>query len=147
METVRITCFERDADAIPAIEEFERLMDHVSRRAYQLFEERGRYDGMDLDDWLQAENQMLGTPAAETEELEGEFRTVVTLPWFQAEDIEISVGPGEMVVRAELLTEAGVPTMKVMRRFQYPKAVEVSLVRAEFADGLLVVVAPKQSTR
>lgn len=94
METVRITCFERDADAIPAIEEFERLMDHVSRRAYQLFEERGRYDGMDLDDWLQAENQMLGTPAAETEELEGEFRTVVTLPWFQAEDIEISLGPG-----------------------------------------------------
>lgn len=143
METVRIKYFERDAEAIPAIEEFERLMDHVSRRAYQLFEERGRYHGMDLDDWLQAENQMLGTPAAETEESDGEFRTVVTLQWFQAKDIGLFVGPREMVLRAELLSETGVPTMKVMRRFQYPQPVKVKQVKAQFSDGILVVVAPK----
>jgi len=32
----------------------------VRQRAYQLYEERGREDGHDLDDWLRAEAEMLG---------------------------------------------------------------------------------------
>jgi hypothetical protein len=38
-----------------AIEEKIRL------RAYQLYEARGRQDGHDLDDWLQAEAETLGS--------------------------------------------------------------------------------------
>jgi outer membrane protein TolC len=30
------------------------------RRAYQLYEQRGRIDGFDLDDWLEAEREILG---------------------------------------------------------------------------------------
>ena len=33
----------------PAVEE------NISRRAYELYEQRGRSQGRDLDDWLQAE--------------------------------------------------------------------------------------------
>ncbi len=29
-------------------------------RAYELFEERGRADGQDLDDWLRAESEICG---------------------------------------------------------------------------------------
>jgi hypothetical protein len=32
----------------------------VERRAYELYEQRGREDGRDWDDWLQAEREMLG---------------------------------------------------------------------------------------
>jgi Protein of unknown function (DUF2934) len=32
----------------------------VRQRAYQLYEERGREDGHDMDDWLRAEAEMLG---------------------------------------------------------------------------------------
>jgi hypothetical protein len=32
----------------------------VRERAYQFYEERGREDGHDLDDWLRAEAEMLG---------------------------------------------------------------------------------------
>jgi Protein of unknown function (DUF2934) len=31
----------------------------VRQRAYQLYEERGREDGHDVDDWLRAEAEML----------------------------------------------------------------------------------------
>lgn len=31
------------------------LQDQIRARAYQLYEQRGRDDGHDLDDWLQAE--------------------------------------------------------------------------------------------
>jgi hypothetical protein len=30
----------------------------IARRAYALYEERGRTDGADLDDWLQAEREL-----------------------------------------------------------------------------------------
>ena len=39
----------------PAVAEQIRL------RAYQLYEARGREDGRDLDDWLQAESEILGS--------------------------------------------------------------------------------------
>lgn len=34
--------------------------ERIRRRAYELYEERGRADGFALDDWLQAEAEILG---------------------------------------------------------------------------------------
>ena len=36
----------------------EELQEQVSRRAYELYEARGREDGHDLDDWLHAESDV-----------------------------------------------------------------------------------------
>jgi hypothetical protein len=35
----------------------------IQLRAYELYEQRGRTDGHDLDDWLQAERRIKGTQA------------------------------------------------------------------------------------
>jgi len=35
----------------------------IQRRAYELYEQRGRTDGHDWDDWLQAECEIRGTQA------------------------------------------------------------------------------------
>jgi hypothetical protein len=35
--------------------------EQVRRRAYELYEERGRVDGFEEKDWLQAEAEFLGT--------------------------------------------------------------------------------------
>jgi hypothetical protein len=37
------------------------LEEQIRLRAYQLYDARGREDGHDLDDWLQAEADFLGT--------------------------------------------------------------------------------------
>jgi hypothetical protein len=34
--------------------------ERIASRAYTLYEQRGRQDGYDLDDWLEAERQVLG---------------------------------------------------------------------------------------
>jgi len=39
--------------------------EEVERRAYELYEQRGREEGRDWDDWLQAEREMLGADAEE----------------------------------------------------------------------------------
>ena len=35
----------------------------IRQRAYELYEQRGRTDGHDLDDWLRAEREIKGTQA------------------------------------------------------------------------------------
>ena len=35
------------------------LQEHVRRRAFELYEQRGREDGHELDDWLQAESEIV----------------------------------------------------------------------------------------
>jgi len=36
--------------------------ERIRRRAYELYEQRGRVDGFALDDWLQAEAEVLKAP-------------------------------------------------------------------------------------
>jgi hypothetical protein len=38
-----------------SVESLESLEERIRSRAYDLFERRGRADGRDLEDWLQAE--------------------------------------------------------------------------------------------
>jgi Protein of unknown function (DUF2934) len=39
------------------------LEEDIRRRAYELYEERGREDGHDLDDWLRAEAEITAKSA------------------------------------------------------------------------------------
>lgn len=34
---------------------------HIAQRAYELYEQRGRQDGLDLEDWLEAERELAGS--------------------------------------------------------------------------------------
>jgi hypothetical protein len=43
-------------ETTPVVDPDER----IRRRAFELFELRGRQDGHDFDDWLQAESEILG---------------------------------------------------------------------------------------
>ena len=38
----------------------EALQDEIARRAYELYEARGYVDGFDIEDWLQAEQDIVG---------------------------------------------------------------------------------------
>jgi hypothetical protein len=46
--------------------EDELNREEVQRRAYELYEQRGREDGHDWDDWLQAEHELRGTEVQAT---------------------------------------------------------------------------------
>ena len=42
----------------------EETQEQIRQRAYELYEQRGREDGRDLDDWLQAESEVTGKAKA-----------------------------------------------------------------------------------
>ncbi|MGA2604990.1 MAG: DUF2934 domain-containing protein [Verrucomicrobiia bacterium] len=44
--------------------------EQIAARAYQLYLERGRTDGHDVDDWLQAEYELMQLPVRKLAEIE-----------------------------------------------------------------------------
>jgi len=46
----------------------ELTEEYIRQRAYQIFEQRGRQDGHDVEDWLQAESEIVGKKPAPVEE-------------------------------------------------------------------------------
>jgi Protein of unknown function (DUF2934) len=44
--------------APPPTESASEVQEQIRRRAFELYEERGRTDGRDLEDWLQAESEV-----------------------------------------------------------------------------------------
>ena len=53
---------QKAAKSTPSVDQTSTaLTEHYIRvRAYQLFEQRGRQDGHDVEDWLQAEEELIG---------------------------------------------------------------------------------------
>jgi hypothetical protein len=48
----------RQTPAIAVMKSAPELQEQIRRRAYELYEQRGREDGHELDDWLQAESEV-----------------------------------------------------------------------------------------
>lgn len=48
------------AENTPLTREQPRIEDEIRRRAYELYEERGRQDGLHDEDWARAETEVLG---------------------------------------------------------------------------------------
>ena len=66
-EKRRLNIMKADARAKPiAISESPDIEDEIRRRAYQLFEGRGKEVGRELEDWLRAEEEVRGTKTKST---------------------------------------------------------------------------------
>ena len=52
-------------------ETLEALQERIRIRAYQLYEQRGRQDGHELDDWVQAEREVATIEGARRHRVQG----------------------------------------------------------------------------
>jgi len=59
MVTIRTT--EQRAPTMAEQAKGAEVQDRIVRRAYELYEQRGRQEGQDLEDWLKAEQQLAGS--------------------------------------------------------------------------------------
>ena len=138
---------------LPLFQEMEKQLEEVRRRAFRLFETRGRELGHDFEDWIRAEHEIMGWSAAELAELDGEYKLEMTLPGFDPKQVEVAATPSEIVVHAEikaekkpgedhiLWTEFG--PNNVYRRFALPRPIDVNRTKATLEHGLLKVLAEK----
>jgi len=142
-----------DTKTLPVFEEIAKRFEAIRRRAFDLFEKRGGELGHELEDWLKAEHELMGWPAAELSEKEGAYEIEITLPGFEAKDIEVTATPTEVIAHAatheEKKTEEGnvlwteFGSNDVYRRFELPNPIDVDKVTANLENGLLRIKAPE----
>ncbi len=137
----------------PVLEQLRALTDRIRQRAYEIFQRRAGTEGSDLDDWLNAENDLLIIPGSDLIETDSRYELELALPGFDAKDVEITALPDALIVRAKNIQEqqktegnvqmTGFGEKCLFRRFELPTLIDVDNVSANLDRGLLRLTAPK----
>ena len=143
---------------LPVFAEFDKVMEKIRKRAFEMFSEHGVKHGRDFDDWLAAEREVCW-PSAELAETDNTFEIRVALPGFDRSNVTITANPKEMLVKAlrdeqeESKDEkknvhwSDFEKSEVLRHIELPDSIDVEQVKATMKDGLLTVVAKKAAEK
>ena len=135
---------------------FERLAEisrETAQKAHDFFLARGGEFGKEIDDWFNAENEVLQFVPVEVAESNGTVRVKAHTAGFKPEDIEICVKDDMLMISG--LTEqwkekedknvvySDFKSNKFFRRLTLPVPVNADDAKAEMKDGILNIILPK----
>ena len=83
-----------------------RIQEAIARRAYDLFEKRGRQHGSDLADWFRAEEEIERPANVSILEDASEIKVRTQVPGFLASEIQVGISPDHVVIWG-LKTDSG----------------------------------------
>jgi HSP20 family protein len=147
------TAIFRMSDANSLTRRMSSLFDTLNRRAYELFESHGCQNGHDLEDWFQAEMEVLGPMPMEISDADDELIVRADLPGFQEKDIEVRVEPRRLIIsgkREQVHDQQKRKTIysdrrsdEVFRLVDLSDEVDPNKVKATLQDGTLEIELPK----
>src|SRR2546429_5531449 len=145
------------ADAVPIrkpssiLDEVKQMQDRIMRRAYEIFEQNGNMLGRELENWTQAERELVWKPAFELCEKDGRFQLEAAISGVEPKDIDIKVTPEDIILKAatehQHIEQKGLVhycefnTGQMFRVIHLPKKIDPDKVKAEFKNGLLRLTA------
>ncbi len=137
----------------PVFAEVERTIDKIRQRAFSLFEKRDGPPGLDWEDWLLAEHEVLGTSLAELVESDKEWKLKVAVPGVESKDITVTATAETLIVQADWshrysgsdgeIRFCEFSREPLCRQFGLPSPIDVNSVSASVDKGVLNVVAMK----
>lgn len=133
----------QDAMVIPVrvaetiIDEIDEMYDQITKRAYEIFCQRGGTATLDLEDWLTAERELLFKPEVDVEENDRTIKVRVRLGKVRPFDVQLLLTPDAMVIQGE----HGPIPKKVFRTVQFPRRIDVGKADVKYENGCLVLTA------
>jgi HSP20 family protein len=134
-------------------DEFDKLYDSITRRAFEIFENDGRFLGRALEHWLRAERELLQPVPLNMTESDGNYIVQAEVPGFGSQDLEIEVEPRRLAISGKHETKQDETkektirsewrTDQILRTLDLPADVDTSKVSAALKDGILTVALPK----
>jgi HSP20 family protein len=135
---------------------FERaqsIFDEISRRAYEIFEGRGQLFGRDLEDWFQAERELLHPVHVQVSEAADALEIKAEVPGFNEKELSVNVEPNRLVIagKRDRKTEqtkgktiySEICQNEMMRVIELSAEVETEKVTATLTNGILELRLPK----
>ena len=116
------------------------LLEAVRTRAYNLFEERGRMDGYDLEDWLRAEQEAGLLPVHGMEQTPEQVHITLEHEALQNARPKVDAEPNAITVEVTG-TDAGMPDL--FGRYEFSDPIDLSRVTARLSGRVLEITAEK----
>jgi HSP20 family protein len=135
------------------LERVQQLHDLIERRAFEIFDGNGRTFGHELEDWFNAESELLHPVHIEVAEADGNLTVRAEVPGFTAKELEVSVEPLRITISGKRDTKKGRKdertaytercSNQVLRVIDLPEAVNSDKPSASLRDGVLELTMPK----
>lgn len=135
------------------LEQMEDRFNSLTRRAYEIFERNGRSFGRDLDNWFQAERELLHPVPINVTESDDSFEVKAEVPGFTEKEIEVGVEPRRLTITGKRETKkeekkgktvyAESCSDEILRMVDLPVEVETDKTTATLKNGILELTLPK----
>ena len=141
---------------LPGRDLLDRVQDvsnSIARRAFEIFEDRGRAFGHDLEDWLRAESEFLHPIHLDIAESDDAVTVRAEVPGFSAKELEVGVEPHRLTISGKREAKKDRTSKKtiysehcrnqIFRAVDLPAEVASSKVTVSLKDGVLELSMPK----
>ena len=134
-------------------ERYQKVYDSIARRAFEIFDNNGRWFGRELDDWLRAESEILHPLHLEVAETDEALTVRAEVPGFATNELDISIEPHRLTIAGKHESKEETTKGKtiyseqcakeILRSFDLPAEVDASKVTATLKGGVLSIELPK----
>ncbi|HET6143160.1 MAG TPA: Hsp20 family protein [Candidatus Acidoferrales bacterium] len=136
-----------------SVERFDRIYDSIAKRAFEIFDNNGRWVGNDLADWLQAESEILHPVHMEIAETDDALNVRAEVPGFTAPELRIQVDGNRLTISgkhdSQEENQKGTTiysercAKEILRSIELPSAVDTAKVKAVLKNGVLSIELSK----
>lgn len=143
----------RPVKYVPLFDQLEDTFNALARRAYEIFEGNGRVFGRELENWFQAERDLLHPVPVNITESDDSFEMKAEVPGFNEKEIEIGVEPRRVTITGQRETKKEEKKDKtvsaesrsdhILRMVDLPAEIETDKVTATLKNGVLGLNLPK----
>jgi HSP20 family protein len=131
----------------------EKVMKRLQKRAFQFFEERGRENGHDQEDWLKAEAELLMPVSIKVIDAHNELCIRAQVAGFESDDVAFKLEKNLLTIQGSKQTQTAKETEKtqgsgpecrmIYRKVTLPSQVIPEKAEASLKNGILELVVPK----
>lgn len=138
------------------LERMNRIHEEIAQRAFQLFERDGAF-GRDLENWFNAEEQLVHPVHVNISETDSTLRLQAEVPGFEPSELEISLEANRLTISGKKQstqeqTDKGKVVYKelcsceLLRVIDLPSEVDPEKTKATLKNGVLELEMPKTAT-
>lgn len=134
-------------------DQIDETLNALARRAYEIFDGNGRVFGRDLDNWFQAERELLHPVSLNITETDEAFRVKAEVPGFTEKELEVAAEPDRVTITGQRESSKEEKKAKtvcsencsdhILRILSLPSEIEAGKVTASLKNGVLELTLPK----
>ena len=119
------------------------VRNRIEKRAYELFERRGKTHGQDINDWIKAEREILDAVPVTINEAEHLYVVTADVSGFAADELDVRVEPFRIFItgtKRDLSSgNWGDEAEQILQAVDLGQEIETDTVIAELSNGVLTI--------